>query len=178
MDALEARLRAHGIDPTRFGQGSAKSLAHLVAELANGEAALIEQDGRLVRRVGVLNVDVLADHAGRRLRLVEDRQEFADGRVRLRALPCSVAEKLHDGEDRTKAVARALAEELGITRYRLVSGFEDAVKADESPSYPGLRSEYAITRIAVLIDPAEYRPSYREDQPDKSTFFAWEKAPV
>lgn len=104
---------------------------------------------------------------------MEERQEFADGRVRRRNLPCSVAEKLHDGEDRTKAVARALAEELDIARYRLASEFEAGVEAGESPSFPSLLSEYAITSVAVLIDPAEYRPDCREDQKDKSTFFAW-----
>lgn len=171
MEDLKARLLAHGIDLSRFGQGKAKSLEHLLAELRSGEAELVSRDGRLVRRLQVLNIDVYAD--GRRLRLIEDRQVFTDGRVRRRDLPCSVAEKLKAGEDREAAVARALAEELHIHRFDIVSPFGETLLEGESPSFPGLWTAYATHQVAVLIDPDEYRTEYQEAQPDKSTFFVW-----
>jgi hypothetical protein len=173
METLIATLLAHNIDISRFGQGKAKSLAHLLTEIDSGEAELFSRNGRLVRRLAVLNVDVHATWLGTSLRLVEDRQEFVDGRVRRRDLPCSVSEKLHHAEDRSSAVARALAEELTIRHFTIISPFQETVVAAESPSFPGLWSDYVTHRVAVMIDPAEYRTAYREDQPDKSTFFLW-----
>ena len=176
MHTLTVRLAAHGIDLARFGRGEAKSIAHLLAELESGEAELIERDGQLIRRLAVLNIDVFAEIGGRRLHLAEDRQVFADGRPRRRDLPASVSEKLHKGEDRNAAVNRALAEETGIHRFTVLSTFAETASVRESASFPGLLSEYAAHHISVLIDPAEYREEYREDQPDKSTWFVWREA--
>ena len=173
MHELMARLAAHGIDTARLGRGEAKTIAHLFAEVRSGEAELIERDGQLIRRLAVLNVDVFAEIDGRRLRLVEDRQVFADGRTRRRELPSSVAEKLHKEEDRETAVARALAEELGIRRFTRVSDFAETATIRESQSFPGILSEVAVHHVDVLIDPEEFKEEYREDQPDKSTWFVW-----
>lgn len=157
MEIIIATLQAHNIDISRFGQGKAKSLAHLFAEIDSGEAELFSRAGRLVRRLAVLNVDVHATWLGTSLRLVEDRQEFVDGRVRRRDLPCTVSEKLHRAEDRSAGVVRALAEELGIRRCTIISPSQETVVAAESPSFPGLWSEYVTHRVAVMIDPAVYR---------------------
>lgn len=176
MNELLTKLAAYGIDLARFGHGEAKSVAHLYAEIDSGEAELIERGGQLIRRVAVLNVDVFADVGGRRMVLTEDRQVFADGRPRRRALPSSVSEKLHKGEDRETAVARALAEELGIGRFTRISAFAETATTRESQSFPGILSEFAVHHVAVLIDPEEYREEYREDQLDKSTWFVWRAA--
>ena len=141
MEALKARPVAHGIDLSCFEQGNAKSIAHLFAELERGEAEPIVRNGQLIRRLAVLNIDVFAEINGRRLHLVEDRQVFADGRIRRRALPASVSEKLHTGEDRVAAVVRALEEELWIRRFGIVSPFVETVEASESPGFPRLLSE-------------------------------------
>lgn len=178
MQELMTRLAAHGIDLARFGRGEAKSIAHLFAELESGEAELIDRGGQLVRRVTVLNIDVFADIDGRRLRLVEDRQVFDDGRPRRRDLSSSVSEKLHKDENRETAVVRALAEELGIRHFTRVSAFTDTATARESLSFPGILSEFAVHHVAVLIDPDEFREDYREDQQDKSTWFVWHSAPA
>lgn len=172
MDELKEQLTMHGIDFSRWGTGSAKSLEHLLAELDSGESELVEHDEKLVRRVAVLDIDVFTDIGGRR-RLIEVRQEFSDGRVRQRELPTSVSEKLHQGEDPSEAVARALAEELGIWRFGIISEMRQIVETIDSPSYPGLLSEYLVYRVDVLIHETEYKDTYQEVQSDKSTYFVW-----
>jgi len=68
-----------------------------------------DEGGRLVRRVAVLGVDVLADIDGKRFRLTEDRQVFSDGRVRRRTTPTSISEKLKLDENVQEAVIRAMS---------------------------------------------------------------------
>lgn len=172
LEDLKTKLGEYGIDTAQFGRGKAKTLEHLLGEVESGESELAERDGKLVRRLAVLNISVFTDIGGRR-RLVEDRQEFADGRVRRRELESSVSEKLHRGEDPLESIGRALEEELGIRKFRILSPLTDAVETGESPSFPGLLSEYLVYKIEVLIDEAEYKDEYRETQVDKSTFFAW-----
>jgi hypothetical protein len=172
MEKLKALLLKYGIDISCFGKGQAKSLDHLLTEVEGGEAILIERGNALVRQIAVLNIDVFTDVGGRR-RLVEDRQEFSDGRVRRRKLPASLAEKLHEGEDLHESIPRALEEELGVRMFSIISPISEKVETGESPSYPGLLSEYIVYSVEVLIDETEYREDYRETQTDKSTFFIW-----
>lgn len=122
-----------------------------------------------------LNVDVFADIDGRRCRLVEDRQVFTNGRVRPRPhIPTSLAEKLKRGEDLRAALARAMAEELGIREYHILSDFTETTETKQSQSFPGLESEYRVFKVDVLIDGSEVKDEYQERQPDKTTYFAWE----
>lgn len=172
MEKLKAKLFEYGIDIMRFGTGSAKSLNDLLMEIENGEAELVEWDGQLIRLLAVLDINVFTDVGGRRC-LVEDRQEFVDGRVRRRNLSASVSEKLHKGENPSEAVARALEEELGVRQFRTLSSADEVVETHESPSFPGLMSEYLVYRVEVLIDPAEYKDTYQEVQSDKATYFIW-----
>ncbi len=172
MEELKALLLKHGINLSDFGKGKAKTLEHLLTEVQDGEAQLIERDGELIRHLEVLNIDVISEVGGIRW-LVEDRQEFADGRRRKRDLPASVSEKLHAGEEPLNAVTRALKEELGISKFKISSPFSRKVESLESPSFPGLMSEYVLHKVDVLIDPTEHKPTYEERQADKTTFFVW-----
>ena len=83
---LRETLASYGIDPAKFGTGTAKPLNNLVKEVVKGEAELIDRKGQLIRRVSPLALDIFADVDGKRMWLTEDRQEFADGRVRRRGL--------------------------------------------------------------------------------------------
>ncbi|MBU1985065.1 hypothetical protein KJ815_11730 [bacterium] len=172
---LLALLHKHAIDVARFGTGSAKMLAHLLAEIADGETLLAEVDGRLVRRVSVLGVDVFADIDGKHFRLVEDRQIFRDGRERRRKMPTSVSEKLHQGEEVLAAVTRALGEEIGISEFTLLSSTpRTRTETEDSPSYPGILSEYTKYEVDVLIASSAYKAEgYQEIQTDKTTHFVW-----
>jgi hypothetical protein len=179
MDAqeLEARLAQFGVDASRFGQGQAKTLETLHAEILNGEAELVERDGTLIRRLMVLNVEVLLDRPDGRYRLVEDRQVFADGRERRRGhLPVAIAEKLYPAEDLEAALRRALLEELGIRSFETISHFAETIETANSTSFPGLESEYSIFSVTVLIGEEEFRHEYMERQSDKTTYFVWRRA--
>lgn len=172
LEELRALIVRHGIDLLSWGRGSAKSLEHLLIEVKSGEVELFERDDKLMRHLAVLDINVFTDIGGRRY-LIEDRQEFTDGRVRRRELPTSVSEKLHKGENPLEAVARALEEELGVRHFQILSSADGAVETHESPSFPGLLSEYLVYRVDVLIDPTEYKDTYQEVQSDKSTYFVW-----
>lgn len=172
---LVALLQKHAIDVARFGTGSAKTLAHLFAEIVDGETLLAEVDRRLVRRVGVLGVDVFADIDGARFRLIEDRQVFNDGRERRRNMPTSISEKLHQGENVLEAVTRAMNEEIGISEFKLMTPTPcTRTEVVDSPSYPGILSEYTKHEVDVLIASSAYKAEgYREIQSDKTTHFVW-----
>jgi len=172
---LLALLHKHAIDVACFGTGSAKTLAHLLAEIADGETLLAEVDSRLVRRVSVLGVDVFADIDGKCFCLVEDRQVLNDGRERRRKMPTSISEKLHQGEDVLAAVSRALDEEIGISEFTLLSPTpRTRTEVEDSPSYPGILSEYTKYEVDVLIASSAYKAEgYREVQSDKTTHFVW-----
>ena len=177
-EQLIALLQKYQIDISRFGQEDAKTLEQLLAEIYSGESQLVEAGGRFIRKVSVLQVDVYAIIKGRRLKLVEDRQEFLDGRVRKRRMAHSVNEKLLPGEDAFSAVGRALAEEIGVHRYKITSS--EAVVTTEtkvSPSYPGLITEFFLHTLRVLVPALDFNPDgYSEKQADKTTYFVWEAA--
>ncbi len=177
-DQLLTLLDTYRVDVGHFGQGDAKTLQHLLDEIESGESQLVETGGRLIRKVSVLQFDVFAIIKGRRLKLVEDRQEFLDGRVRKRRMAHSVNEKLLPGEDAFSAVGRSLAEEIGVHRYKITSS--EAVVTTEtkvSPSYPGLLTEFFLHTLRVLIPALDFNPDgYRGEQADKTTYFVWEPA--
>jgi hypothetical protein len=170
-------LQQYGIQLDCFGQKNAKSLDHLLTEIGDGETILAEQDGRLVRKVSVLGVDVFANINDSAQHLIEDRQVFVDGRVRRRQMPTSISEKLHQSEDVYDAVARALEEEIGVRKFTLLTTTpKTRVEVEDSPSYPGILSEYTKYEVEILLDSSEYcSDGYREVQKDKTTHFVWEK---
>lgn len=170
-------LERGGVDTSFWGTGDAKTLNHLVKEVMNGESKLIinQETGELERRVTVLAVDVLCEQDGKRLELVEDRQEFTDGRVRRRKLPQSLSEKMTTDENPDEAVSRALQEELGISGKLLGYydiGMTESKKATDS--YPGLTSVYNTHNRVAVISPNDFKPEgYVEEQADKSNYWVW-----
>ena len=169
-------LAFHGVDTAAFGVGTAKSLAQLAGEIAAGESVLsLDEDGRVVRDAAGACVNVYHRTAdGRLLRLVEDRQELANGLVRRRDLNSSIGEKLMRGERPLAGARRALREELGLDVDPPLRADYLMLRVTDSFSYPGLRSRYAITYFRCTLDDDAYRPEgYVEVQPDKHNFFCW-----
>ena len=170
----EDTLHSHGIDPTTWGTGGYKTLRHLNAELAAGEATLISENGRLVRFTRILGLDVCCDTPDGIKILQETRQEFKDGQTRRRTLPTSLGEKLTADEDILTGVERALREETGIQRVIIIGEVSDEARERASPSYPGILTRSRIHTYTALIDPSEYNSEgYVERQSDKSTYFEW-----
>jgi hypothetical protein len=173
---LAALLTKYKVDINLFGVGKAKTLDHLLKEVNSGEAELTKCNGELLRRLSVLNITVLAQHKADRYRLIEDRQIFKDGRERRRQLSASLSEKLQEDEGLLAACKRALKEEIGVSVYTHTTNATTSVERVESPSFPGITTEYNLSHVEVLIDPSEYRKDgYTEEQKDKTTYFVWLK---
>lgn len=139
---LRKWLEHGGVDTSKWGTGSAKTLTHLQNEIESGEATLvIGEAGELLRRFIVGVVDVYYEFPdGEKYRLTEDRQVFRDGRERRRGLSTAVSEKMKPGENPTSAIIRGIREELGVSgEINLVkSGIDEQTVS--SLSYPGLLS--------------------------------------
>jgi len=173
VSATERMLQRH-VDLSLFGKGKAKSLADLLEEVANGETTLSEENGRIVRRISVITINVFVDLNGDRYCLVEDRQIFDDGRERRRNLPSSLSEKIHQNEDVLTAVSRALQEEIGVNEFTLlIPNPHKRIERNESPSFPGIFSEYTLHGVDVVISPSEYKEKYQEREKDLVTHFKW-----
>jgi len=183
MSKTTELLTDHGVHYWTWGRGESKTLAHLEKEVEDGESVLIEENGRLIRQVRILNIDVLF-HTGyfffesNWYRLKEDRQEFSDGRIRRRNLPSSLAEKLKAEEVPCRgSVARALREEIGF-QYRpfYCRKIREWEEEKDSPSYPGLfmRAEISLWLASLLQEDCNEN-GYVEIQEDKKTFFVWER---
>lgn len=157
------------LDLTQFGRGQAKTFQELEAEIAAGESEIFWEGDRPVRVVQIVSVQVLSPQGET---LMEDRQEFADGRVRRRGLE-GVSEKLQPGETALNGARRALAEELGIQKAVAIESLDQTVEEKESPSYPGLQSRYHKHRFRVMLPLSLYQAFYIEEQSSKKTFFAW-----
>ena len=114
-DELGDVLKASGVPVDSWGQGDAKTLDQLLAEIRGGETRLVfSPEGSVSRLMAAVGVNVYhPDTNGRTLLLKEDRQVFSDGRIRRRPLDISLVEKMIFGEDSEVAARRALREEIG-----------------------------------------------------------------
>jgi hypothetical protein len=174
---LENMLTLAGTDLSLWGLGAAKTVAHLHREIAEGESVVqVTDTGAVERSSRVVWVDVFyADQQGNVYHLVEDRQEFSDGRVRRRQLASSLGEKLKLHEDPDEAAMRALSEELGIEASSIVHKLGRKQMIDPSDSYPGLiNSSDAYGYAIELADESFRADGYVERQADKTNHYAWE----
>lgn len=136
---LKAWLRKHNIDYGSWGSNATKTVAHLWEEIDAGETRLVESPPRRlveVTRVVIRRGDEI---------LIEVRQDFANGRRRLRNSPPS--EKMRPQETYVAAARRCLAEELGVPpENSLIRADTHRQKVWERPSksYPGLNTRYVI----------------------------------
>lgn len=175
IENLSDKLKKYHIPIEKWGTGESKTIKHLFNELQGGECRLAKEEGRLTRFIDFTSVKVFYKHGKSTYFLVEDRQEFKDGRVRKRSTGTSVAEKMKIGEDPLKAAIRGIEEELNIRISR------DQIQIDkplfssdkESGSYPGLRTKYNKYSFVCYLNSSQFKQEYVEIQEDKSTFFKW-----
>ena len=177
MDTILEKLREAKIPVDEYGRGTAKTVEHLLSEINEGEAVLtIDQDGKTHRTVGVVWVDVFcALSNGKIYRLKEDRQEFKDGRVKVRNLDSSIGEKMKPSETTNEAIVRALSEELGIVDIETTydSGYEE--RTSYTDTFPGIESTYKMHKFAAIIPETAFTADgYIENQHDKTNYYAWE----
>lgn len=179
-ETLRWHLVRADIPVSEWGQGSAKTLEHLLQEIKNGESQIsISPDAtRIKREVSVAWLDVLHLSAnGTVLALREARQEYSDGRVRKRSLDWSLGEKMMPNENPATAAARALQEELGVAEPETLHFLGSEKTKHTADSYPGLESHYNMHTFVATLDEAAFNPSgYIERQADKTNYYEWEPA--
>lgn len=179
-EELSAYLSGFRIPLWKWGQGAAKEVSHLLNEINDGDTQLVEEGGGLIRKVCFVNIEITGRISGRLNRLVEDRQVFNEGtqteRVRRRQeLGGSVKEKIHPGESPEESASRAIHEELGIESKVDLSKTRSENLDKESPSYPGLRSQYVATYFGVELKGDQVKPEgYKEVESDRTTYFVWQ----
>lgn len=176
LEQLATRLRAAGISLDKYGTGNAKTLEHLLSEVHEGESVLsTDNNDKLYREVNVLWVDVLCERSdGKVYLLKEDRQEFADGRIKRRELDSSIGEKLKPSEIPREAVGRALQEELGVKSVLTIHEAGYTEQTGPSDSFPGLENTYRMYKYVTLIPEEEFKPEgYVEYQADKTNYYVW-----
>jgi len=172
---IQEVLDSHSVPVEEWGLGSAKTLGHLIAEVASGESVLeVGEDGKVYRKIKVVGVDVFFNSFSGRLVLKEDRQVFNDGRQRRRDdLAASITEKVKPKEDVIHAALRALDEELGFKGV-VVDYDRNFETKGESTAFPGLTTELQISVFATKIHADQFKEKgYIEAQPDKTSYFIW-----
>lgn len=177
VDKLAELLLDGGIDTSAWGTGSAKTIAHLHEEICEGESQMIFGSEGITRTVRVAWLDVLyCDPQGDICLLVEDRQEYNDGRKRVRDLSTSLGEKMKPDEDPTDAAIRALGEELGIDSCKSLHIVGHKETTHTPDSYPGLESNYDTYDFVAVLDDSSYKSEgYIEVQSDKTNYYLWKK---
>lgn len=175
LENLKMILGRYGIHVGNFGKGSAKKLEDLLEEVLAGETLLVEHKKELLRLVRVAGVNVFYNDGQNEYQLVEDRQEFTDGRTRKRKdVGFSVSEKMLPNEKPEDAVKRAIVEELGILDRVDLMGKGKTEEFLESPSYPSLKSKYVRYGFEARLKPNQFNPDgYIQQQSTKTTYFVW-----
>lgn len=146
------------IDTSLWGEGNAKTVAHLWEEHLEGEASL--QDDPPLRLVDV--VQIIIRHG--RLMLQEVKQELGNGQVRYRNQPPS--EKMEAGESYTTAALRCFAEELGVAATAVTFHYETYTKIEsktDSLSYPGLTTCYTFHIVEADVTGLPDEDFWREN---------------
>ena len=181
IEELKCFLRRHQIPFDLWSQGATKSIEHLLAELNAGEAGFTwSESGLLLRRISPIGINVFGTLDGVLMRLVEQRQVFPDGRVRVRKLSTSLGEKCVFGEPVHQAARRAALEELNVN----IDGFTvtglELRTGRVSNSFPGLLTTDELVTLRVEMPHRLVRPQYVETQPGplgKRVEFGWQPVP-
>lgn len=135
-----------GVDVSQWTANASKTIENLWDEYVNEDVSF--QDDPPLRIVQV--VQVIASHQDKILFEVE--QEFTTGKRRSRKQPPS--EKIKAGEKLHDAALRCLHEEVGLdpTQVRFIeSNYEKEQETKESPSYPGLMTQYTVHTLEAEV---------------------------
>ena len=157
----------------KWGTSVYKTPQHLWSELKEGECILFEKDGELHREVEFVGARIICKKNGKNYRLWEDKAIFKDGRVRVRPIPHSMAEKFKAGEDPKEALIRGMEEELGIKIDKKQFTFFNSDIIEDNSDYPGIKSSHRGYYYVVLLKDEQIKNEYIERQKDKDIYFVW-----
>ncbi|MBK8988480.1 MAG: NUDIX domain-containing protein [Chloroflexi bacterium] len=170
-------LAARGIDTSAWGTGAAKSVADLWEELRGGDCTLADNPPR--REVAVVQITIRRGACV----LLEIEQEMENGRFRARNhLP---SEKIKTGEALDSAARRCLQEELAVAETAvtwLPHTDPPYQQIADSPSYPGLLTNYTFYPVVAQVTGLPDGPFWRDNlaartgDPVQRHLWAWRAA--
>ena len=166
-------LNEYNIDLEMYGTGIFKTVKHLWNELKEGECVLSDVNGKLNRNVDFIGAKVMYKRDGVNYRLWEDRAEFKDGRVRIRPIEHSMAEKFKRGENPKDVLVRGMKEELSIELRKNQFTFYNKERIEENGDYPGIDSYHNGLYYMILLYDDQFKPQYIEHQKDKTIYYVW-----
>lgn len=178
LDKLKTHLEENGIDTSKWGTGSSKTLYHLYLEIESGETIINKVGSRLIREVSFIGgIIIHKKDSGGWLRLKEEKQVFIDGRIRRREkMPYGLAEKFKSGEDHKEVVIRGVKEELNIdVDNNQIKYFNKTILHEKnSGDYPNLMSKHIGYEYLIEFNKDQFDENgYIEKQVDKSVYFKW-----
>lgn len=150
METIRLMLENNNIKTDKFGQGEAKDFSEFVLEVQNGESQLMLDATRhksVVRVVEVAVVRITATVDGAEKILLQVDETFEDGRPRpgkSHQLPGSKMRPYESGQDAVERIFRErfyfkdFANHIKIN----INTREYVEEAEESSSYPGVRTVY------------------------------------
>lgn len=163
-------LRASDIPVGQYGKGEAKTVRHLFEEIRAGECELWLEEGRFIRQISVVGLNITKD--GFVLR--EESQTFYEGwRTRKRVLESSTGEKIRPGELPEETLTRLIYEEFPFLKpvADQARALEPISKVHESSSFPGVLTKYKIFVFEIEI--LEELPAFVVMEPDKFVQYVW-----
>jgi len=178
IDELKERLVSAGINISLWGKGEAKTINDLYREIKNGETKLVKDKNLgLIKKVSICGADIFyRSPLGEKFHLIERKQVFSDGRVRVRDWGHAVSEKIKIGETPKEGVLRGIQEEIGVSGDLEIEETERDSVQRESLSYPGLISQYDRFHYEVNLNENQFNPKgYIECNDSITTYFEWEK---
>lgn len=159
METIRLMLENNNIRTDKFGQGEAKAFSQFVLEVQNGESQLMLDAARhksVVRVVEVAVIRITATVDGAQKILLQVGETFEDGRPRpgkSHQLPGIKKRPYESGQD---VVERIFQERLRCKDYAKIGKIdintqEYVEEAEESSSYPGVRTVYRKEFFACSV---------------------------
>lgn len=150
-DELKKYFETHSVDISAFGQGTAKSLKEISAELLKGESSLmLSTDGKVIRVVDVVVIKLIHSVTGSVL--VQTLQTFPDGATQdLKRLPGA---KRRPDENQFLTARRILKRQLKVEENHVTLDSQNVLVAEEekeSTAFPGLRTIYRKRIITATL---------------------------
>jgi len=154
VEELEKYFKENNVDTSKFGQGQAKTLKDISAELIKGESSLMTDTSGLIRVVDVVVIKLIHSVTGSIL--VQTEQTFPDGqKVSLKRLPGA---KRRPDENQFLTARRILKRQLKVEENHVTLHAGDVQVAEEekdSLAYPGLRTVYRKRIITATLAKAD-----------------------
>mmetsp|Transcript_31991 Transcript_31991/g.69925 ORF Transcript_31991/g.69925 Transcript_31991/m.69925 type:complete len:768 (+) Transcript_31991:93-2396(+) len=152
MEELMSTLEKGGVDVSKFGKGSSKTLKEFSDELAKAEATLATEGGQLKRIVDVVVLRVVNSSNGQLL--VEAEEVLNSNTKVLNRMP---ATKRRPDEHQFLAAQRVLTKVLHMDPNFVTLDPSSVLVLEEekdSSSYPGIRTIYKKRIITAKLLPA------------------------